>query len=159
MKYLKLKNKIKKLEDEKNNLTRSKFKLGRENGRLKEKIERLEKLNKDLIQEKAFLNLELDKKLKEPPVINISMNKESIDNIVKKVTESIIRKQEHKCTPECFGKHVIKAIQSDFDSHGRKFRERFIRWWFFNLEKEYPWLESLYIINEKIYFKSKESSI
>lgn len=157
MKYLKLKNKIKKLEDEKNNLTWSKFKLGRENGRLKEKIERLEKLNKDLVQEKAFLNLELDKKLKEPPVINISMDKENVDDIVKKVTENILGKKEHKCDKACFMFHVIKPIQNDIiKKFGKDIEERskhldeiiiFVGEWEEKLKQEYDFVEELFTVN------------
>lgn len=157
MNYLKLKNKIKKLEDEKFAMSWSKFKLGRENEQLKEKIERLEKLNKDLIHEKAFLNLELEKKLKEQPVVNISMNKESVDNIVKKVTENILGKQEHKCTEVCFKAHVLDPIQSDIykkfgddivtRSENLNEMVQFVETWRIKLVKEYPFLEDLYTMN------------
>ena len=85
------------------------------------------------------------------------MNKEDIDSIVKKVTKNILEKQEHNCTPECFGKHVIKAIQNDYDSINFKntiSKHYFIHYWHNKLSVEYPWLKSLYIIDSKIYFSN-----
>ena len=60
---------------------------------------------------------------------------------------------EHHCNQNCFAEHVLQAIQSDYDSHNGKYRESFIRRWYWNLSNEYPWLKSLYIIDGKIYFK------
>lgn len=67
-------------------------------------------------------------------------------------------KKEHKCTPECFDKHVIKAIQNDYDSinpENKVAKYLFINYWHDNLLAYYPWLKRLYSINGKIYFKSK----
>lgn len=158
MKYLKLKNRIKELERFHSNSSWSKFKLGQENERLKEKIERLEKLNKDLVKEKAFLNLELEKKLKEPIEFNISMNKEDVDDVVKKVTENILGKQEkHECTEICFKKHVLDPIQADiYQKFGRTPEERainvsdiikFVDRWEFVVCKDYPFISRLYTHN------------
>lgn len=157
MKYLKLKKRIKELERLHSASSWSKFKLGRENEQLKERIERLEKLNKELIHEKAFLNLELEKKLKEPISFNISMDKESVDDIVKKVTENVLGKQEHECTEICFKHHVLNPIQADIYS---KFGDdivtrsenldemvQFVETWRKKLIIEYPFLKDLYTMN------------
>ena len=133
-------------------------KFSEENGRLRAENIGYWLENYYLKQENEELKTEIER-LKEPKaIINVNI---AAEDLAKKVARALNKseKEEHKCIPECFGKHVIKTIQSDYDSHGRKFRERFLRWWLFNLEKEYPWLESLYIIDEKIYFKSKENSI
>lgn len=147
MNCLKLKNKIKNLEDKKNSLILSNFKLERENEQLKEKIKRLEKLKIEI------------ERLKEPKaVINVKVTAEDLAKEVARALNKS-KEKEHKCTPECFGKHVIKAIQNDYDSCPVVFKATFLTYWFNNLSAYYPWLESLYIIDEKIYFKSKESSI
>lgn len=98
----------------------------------------------------------LENKQKESNVISISMKKEDVDSIVKKVTENILGKQEHKCTPECFEKHVIKSIQNDYDSidlKNKTAKHYFLQYWFENLTREYAWLKCLQIINGKIHFK------
>lgn len=122
----------------------------------------IEELKSELVRlkkENEYLNKEievLEKKQKESNVISISMNKEDVDSIVKKVTENILGKQEHKCTPECFEKHVIKAIQNDYDSidlKNKTAKHYFLQYWFENLTREYAWLKCLQIINGKIHFK------
>lgn len=158
MNYLKLKNKIKKLEDEKLAMSWSKFKLEKENEQLKEKIGRLGKLNKDLVQEKAILNFELDKKQKEPISFNISMDKKDIDDIVKKVTENVLGKEEkHECTEICFKHHVLEPIQTDIYSNfgddivtrSENLNEmvQFVETWRKKLIIEYPFLKDLYTMN------------
>lgn len=158
MKYLKLKKRIKELENEKFAISWSKFELGRENEQLKERIELLKKLNKELIQEKAFLNIELEKKLKEPISFNISMDKESVDDIVKKVTENVLGKEEkHECTEICFKHHVLDPIQADIYSRfGDDIVTRsenldemvqFVETWRKKLIIEYPFLKDLYTMN------------
>lgn len=81
------------------------------------------------------------------------------EELVKQIVKELNKSKEHKCTPECFGKHVIKSIQNDYDSCPVVFKATFLTYWYDNLSACYPWLESLYIIDNKIYFKSKESSI
>lgn len=153
MKYLKLKKRIKELERLHSASSWSKFKLGRENEQLKERIERLEKLNKELIHEKAFLNLELEKKLKEPISFNISMDKESVDDIVEKVTENVLGKQEHKCTKFCFLEHVLNVIQKDYNKLSLENvmeKQHFLGYWEDRLKKEYNFVAKLYIVNDKL---------
>lgn len=134
MNFLKLKKRIKELEMLNDDLSCSNFKLVKEN----------KKLNKEI------------KCLKEPKsVINISINKEDIKNAAKQIVKELNKEKEHKCTPECFYKHVIKAIQNDYDSCPVVFKATFLTYWYDNLSAYYPWLESLYIIDGKIYFKSK----
>lgn len=157
MKYLKLKKRIKELEKLHSDSSWSKFKLGKENEQLKEKIERLEKLNTELIHEKAFLNLELEKKLKEPISFSISMDKESVDDIVKKVTENVLGKQKHECTEICFKHHVLDPIQADIYSRfgddvatrSKNLDEmvQFVETWRKKLIIEYPFLKDLYTMN------------
>lgn len=69
----------------------------------------LKRENKEL---KAKIK-ELETKQKEPISFNVSMNKEDIDDIVKKVTENVLGKQEHECTEICFKHHVLDPIQTD----------------------------------------------
>lgn len=157
MKYLKLKNKIKVLEGKNELLEFSNYRLEEEIKRLEYVANRIKDFNKELTQKIASLRNEL--KEKEPISFNISMDKESVDDIIKKVTENVLGKQQHECTPECFGKHVIKTLQKDYDSCLKKAKPYFLMYWYDNLSAFYPWLEKLYIIDEKIYFKSKESSI
>lgn len=140
MKYLKLKKRIRELEEERVSVYYSKFKLGRENEKLKLKIKELEEASKQIT------------------INNINVTAE---DLAKEVARALNKSEEkeHKCTAECFGKHVIKAIQKDYDSCPIVFKATFIKYWYEKLSKEYPWLESLYIIDEKIFFKSKENSI
>lgn len=140
MKYLKLKNKIKKLEDEKFSLSWSKFKLERENKELRERIESLVEEIKFLKAPKATIN------------IKASVSGEELANeIVKKLKEE----KEHKCTPECFEEHVIKVIQTDYAYRPKVSKDKYIKYWYEKLSKNYPWLESLFIINGKISFSVK----
>lgn len=60
---------------------------------------------------------------------------------------------EHQCNRNCFTEHVLPAIQRDCDLTSEKFN--FLNYWYEKLSKEYPWLESLYIIDGKIYFNFK----
>lgn len=88
-------------------------------------------------------------------ILNIDITSEELaEQIVKELNKN----EEHKCTPKCFEKHVIKAIQNDYDSidsKNRMAKHLFISYWYDNLSAYYPWLESLYMIDGKIYFKSK----
>lgn len=153
MKYLKLKNRIKELERLHSDLFWSKFELGKENERLKEQIKRLGKLNKDLVKEKAILSFELDKKQKEPIKFNISMDKKDVDDIVKKVTENVLGKQEHKCTKECFEEHILSVIQSDYNKlnfENGKAKQHFLDYWSTDLKREYDFIAYFYIVCDKI---------
>lgn len=141
MKYFKMKNEIEELKRQNLISIKKSIKLERENEELKKEIKR----SKEEIKA-------LENKQKKSNVINISMNKEDVDEIVKKVTENILGKQEHKCTPECFGKHVIKAIQKDYDSCSKEAKPYFLKYWYDNLLGYYPWLKSLCIINGEIHF-------
>ena len=118
---------------------------------LKSELEILKKENEELKTE--------IKKQNKLITYNISINKEDFDSAIKKVTENILREKEHKCTSECFGKHVIKAIQKDYDSIDSKNDKLdkfiFINYWHEKLSEEYYWLKCLYIIDGKIYFESK----
>lgn len=85
-------------------------------------------------------------------ILNINVTPEEL---AKQIIKELNKSEEHTCTPECFDKHIIKAIQNDYDSHNGKYRESLIRYWYDNLSAYYPWLKCLYIIDNKIYFKSK----
>lgn len=134
MKYFKIKNEIEELKRQTLISIKKSLKLERENEELKRKI----------------------KHLKEPKaILNIDMTPEELaEQIVKKLNKD----EQHKCTPECFGKHVIKAIQKDYDSCSKEAKPYFLMYWYDNLSAFYPWLEKIYIVYGKIYFKSKESS-
>lgn len=93
------------------------------------------------------------KRLKEPKaILNIDITSEEL---AQKIVKELNKDEEHKCTPECFGKHVIKAIQNDYDSCSREDKLYFLMYWHDNLLEYYPWLDSLDTIDNKIYFKSK----
>lgn len=68
--------------------------------------------------------------------------------------------KEHVCTIGCFGKHVIKAIQKDYDSINPKYKKGkqasadFLQHWYNRLKKEYDWIDYLYAVDGHIYFKS-----
>ena len=133
-------------------------KFSEENGRLRAENIGYWLENSSLKQENEELKAEIER-LKEPKaIINVSVTAE---DLAKEVARALNKseKKEHKCTPECFGKHVIKAIQSDYNYCSVVSKATFIKHWYEKLSKEYHWLESLYIIDEKIYFKSKENSI
>lgn len=132
--------------------------LYKENKSLKEENKKLVGENLSYWWKNEKLKREIER-LKEPKaIINVSVTAE---DLAKEVARALNKseKKEHKCTPECFGKHVIKAIQKDYDSCSKKAKPYFLMYWHEKLSREYNWLESLYIIDEKIYFKSKESSI
>lgn len=136
MKYLKLKKRIKDLEEQNKTLSWLKFKSRQENEKLKLKIKELEEESKQIT------------------INNVNV---SAEDLAKEVARALNKSEEkeHKCTPECFGKHVIKAIQKDYESCPVVFKANFIKYWYDNLSAFYPWLESLYIIDEKIYFNTK----
>lgn len=58
---------------------------------------------------------------------------------------------EHYCNRNCFKEHILPALQRDYDFTLEKIG--FLNYWYEELSKEYTWLESLYIIDGKIYFK------
>lgn len=133
-------------------------KFSEENGRLRAENIGYWLENSSLKQENEELKAEIER-LKEPKaIINVSVTAE---DLAKEVARALNKseKKEHKCTQKCFGKHVIKAIQNDYDSCSEEVKPYFLMYWYDNLLSCYPWLEKLYIIDEKIYFKSKESSI
>lgn len=141
MKYLgfeKVKSELVKLKKE-NEYLRYKLYLS------KEAYKRLDEENEDLKRRIKYS--------KEPKaILNIDITPEELS---KQIIKELNKNEEHKCTPECFQEHVIKAIQNDYDSHNGKYRVSLVKYWFDNLWPYYPWLESLYIIDNKIYFKSK----
>ena len=96
---------------------------------------------------------ELKERKKEVTLISLGeiKNLNKAKKLAKEVKKAI--NNEHYCDRNCFAEHVLQAIQSDYDSHNGKYRESFIRHWYWNLSNEYPWLKSLYIIDGKIYFK------
>lgn len=132
--------------------------LYKENKLLKEENDKLAGQNISYWWKNEKLKREIER-LKEPKaIINVNVTPEYLAKEVARALNKT-EKQEHKCTSECFGEHVIKAIQKDYESCPVVFKATFIKYWYDNLSAFYPWLESLYIIDEKIYFKSKESSI
>nr|DAV26805.1 MAG TPA: hypothetical protein [Caudoviricetes sp.] len=157
MKYLKLKKQIEVLEARNEFLEFKSEKLSSEIARLEAMGEFRAKINKELTQEVASLKAELEKKDKEPVAFTISMDKENVDDIVKKVTENVLGKQEHKCTEVCFKKHVLNPIQSDiYSKFGNDDVTRsenldemiwFTEKWRIRLTKEYPFLKDLYTMN------------
>lgn len=135
MKYLKLKNRIKKLEGENFNLSWSKFDLEQENEELKEKIKDLAEEIKLLKAPKASLN------------INVSPE-ELAKNIVKKLKEE----EEHKCTRFCFIGHVVNVIQKDYDRLNFKdgeAKQQFLDYWSEKLKREYDFVAYCYIVCDK----------
>ena len=106
------------------------------------KSSKLESQIIDLKEQKAILNIDI-----------------TPEELAKQIIKELNKSEEHTCTPECFGKHVIKVIQNDYDYCYKKDKSYFLTYWYDNLSAYYPWLEKLYIIDSKIYFKSKESSI
>ena len=117
--------------------------------------------NSTLKQENQELKVKIEELEEASKQITINNVNVSAEDLAKEVARALNKseKKEHKCTPECFGKHVIKAIQKDYESCPVVFKATFIKYWYEKLHKEYLWLESLYIIDGKIYFKSKEISI
>lgn len=85
------------------------------------------------------------------------MDKESVDDIVKKVTENVLGKQEHECTEICFKYHVLDPIQADiYSKFGNNIVTRhenldemvqFVETWRKKLIIEYPFLKDLYTMN------------
>lgn len=115
---------------------------------VKSELVKLKKENEELKEE--------IKQLKEPKVIlNIDITPEEL---AKQIIKELNKNEEHKCTPECFGKHVIKAIQNDYDlidyKNNKLNKFIFINYWHEKLSVEYPWLKGLYIIDGKIYFSN-----
>lgn len=97
-------------------------------------------------------NQSLDRKLEE------FENKNKLSSIYDRlIFQSKLKKtdeefySEHNCNRNCFKEHILPAIQRDYDSTFEKFN--FLNYWYEKLSKEYHWLESLYIIDGKVYFK------
>ena len=108
----------------------------------------------ELIRENEELKIEI-KHLKEPKaILNIDITSEEL---AQKIVKELNKNEEHKCTSGCFGKHVIKAIQNDYDSINFKntmIKHHFTNYWYEKLSVEYTWLKGLYIIDGKIYFSN-----
>lgn len=69
--------------------------------------------------------------------------------------------ETHKCTEECFVKHVIPAIQRDYDSINPKYKENaqtidsFLTHWEKRLGETYDFIEGLYVFHSQIKVKFK----
>lgn len=119
---------------------------------VKSELVRLKKENEDLGY-KLYWSKESYKRLHEENEelkIEIKYLKEP-----KAILNIDVTSGEHKCTPECFEKHVIKAIQDDYDSCSKKNKPYFLMYWYDNLSEYYPWLKTLFSVNGKIGFYSK----
>lgn len=115
-----------------------------------------EELKSELVKLKKE-NEELNKKIKYlKQQLIVYDTSASGEDLAKAIIGILNEEEEHKCTPECFEKHVIKAIQNDFDSCSREDKLYFLMYWHDNLLEYYPWLDSLNTIDNKIYFKSKQ---
>ena len=123
--------------------------LQEENEKLKKKIERLEAEKEiQLLKEEPVHTTNLTITYFNPDDYRIVDCREDLysifDNVVT-AKELKYQEKEHKCTEECFGKHVLKTINRDkFMGHFDKFDNYFIKYWCDKLCEEYNFLYVLY---------------
>ena len=88
-------------------------------------------------------------KEKETKEVNFTINQINTD--VWKMIKGKTLPEIHKCTKECFVKHVVPAIQRDYDSVNPKYKEdndyisRFLAHWNDRLNDAYDFVHYLYL--------------